>query len=48
MNARGNPPQTYLALLHGINVGGKNVVKIADLQDCFESEGSAADPPACA
>ncbi len=34
-----NTPQTYLALLRGINVGGKNVIKMADLRDCFEAEG---------
>lgn len=34
-----NPAQTYLALLRGINVGGKNVIKMADLRDCFEAEG---------
>lgn len=47
MNAPGNPPQTYLALLHGINVAGKNVSKMADLQDCFKSDGFR-DKPACA
>lgn len=26
----------YLALLRGINVGGKNVIKMADLKACFE------------
>ena len=26
----------YLALLRGINVGGKNVIKMADLKICFE------------
>lgn len=39
MNAHKNPAQTYLALLRGINVGGKNVIKMADLRDCFEAEG---------
>lgn len=39
MNAPGNPTQTYLALLRGINVGGKNIIKMADLRDCFEAEG---------
>lgn len=47
MNARRKPPQTYLALLRGINVAGKNIIKMADLQDCFETEGSATIPPAC-
>ena len=39
MNTPGNTPQTYLALLRGINVGGKNVIKMADLRECFEAEG---------
>ncbi len=30
---------TYLALLRGINVGGKNVIKMADLKKLFEEEG---------
>ncbi len=30
---------TYVALLRGINVGGKNVIKMADLRTCFEDEG---------
>lgn len=29
----------YLALLRGINVGGKNLVKMADLKECFEAHG---------
>ncbi len=29
----------YLALLRGINVGGKNVIKMADLKACFEEMG---------
>ena len=29
----------YLALLRGINVGGKNLVKMADLREAFESMG---------
>lgn len=28
----------YLALLRGINVGGKNIIKMADLKICFESQ----------
>lgn len=28
-----------VALLRGINVGGKNIIKIADLRACFEDEG---------
>ncbi|MDD2284537.1 MAG: DUF1697 domain-containing protein [Paludibacter sp.] len=26
----------YLALLRGINVGGKNIIKMSELQACFE------------
>ncbi len=29
----------YLALLRGINVGGNNVIKMADLKACFEGMG---------
>lgn len=29
----------YLALLRGINVGGKNLIKMADLKTCFEKMG---------
>ena len=39
MTAGKNPDTTYLALLRGINVGGKNVIKMADLRNCFEAEG---------
>ena len=31
----------YLALLRGINVGGKNLVKMADLREAFEQMGHA-------
>jgi uncharacterized protein (DUF1697 family) len=31
----------YLALLRGINVGGKNMIKMADLRACFEAGGFA-------
>lgn len=35
------PPETsislYLALLRGINVGGQNLIKMADLRVCFEA-----------
>jgi uncharacterized protein (DUF1697 family) len=31
----------YLALLRGINVGGKNMIKMADLKACFEASGFA-------
>jgi uncharacterized protein (DUF1697 family) len=30
------PSNRYLALLRGINVGGKNIIKMADLKACFE------------
>ena len=39
MTAHERTPQTYLALLRGINVGGKNVIKMADLRECFEAAG---------
>ncbi len=29
----------YLALLRGINVGGNNIIRMADLKACFESMG---------
>ena len=29
----------YVALLRGINVGGKNVIKMADLKACFHEHG---------
>jgi uncharacterized protein (DUF1697 family) len=29
----------HLALLRGINVGGKNLIKMADLKACFEDHG---------
>lgn len=29
----------YVALLRGINVGGNNVIRMADLKDCFERQG---------
>jgi uncharacterized protein (DUF1697 family) len=29
----------YLALLRGINVGGKNIIKMTDLKSCFEIMG---------
>ncbi len=29
----------YLALLRGINVGGKNLIKMVDLKACFEDHG---------
>lgn len=33
------PENQHLALLRGINVGGKNIIKMADLKACFESMG---------
>lgn len=32
-------PTQYLALLRGINVGGNNIIKMADLKACFEANG---------
>jgi uncharacterized protein (DUF1697 family) len=32
---------TYVALLRGINVGGKNVIKMTALKACFEQQGFA-------
>ena len=29
----------YVALLRGINVGGNNLIKMADLKACFEAQG---------
>jgi uncharacterized protein (DUF1697 family) len=29
----------YVALLRGINVGGKNIIKMADLKACFQAQG---------
>jgi uncharacterized protein (DUF1697 family) len=29
----------YLALLRGINVGGKNIIRMTDLKGCFEEAG---------
>jgi uncharacterized protein (DUF1697 family) len=31
--------EQYLALLRGINVGGKNIIKMSDLKECFENAG---------
>ena len=39
MATQRNSDTTYLALLRGINVGGKNVIKMADLRNCFKAEG---------
>ena len=32
----------YVALLRGINVGGKNLIKMSDLKACFENQGFQA------
>jgi uncharacterized protein (DUF1697 family) len=34
-----NNPSQFLALLRGINVGGNNIIKMADLKTCFEKMG---------
>ncbi len=34
-----NKPTTYVALLRGINVGGKTIVNMAELKQCFEKSG---------
>ncbi|MCY4583389.1 MAG: DUF1697 domain-containing protein [Chloroflexi bacterium] len=39
MTARAKQEETYVALLRGINVGGKNVINMAELRHCFEVEG---------
>lgn len=39
MTKRDSPDKTCLALLRGINVGGKNVIRMSDLRNCFEAEG---------
>ena len=31
--------EVWLALLRGINVGGRNVIRMADLRSCFEANG---------
>lgn len=31
----------FVALLRGINVGGNNIIKMADLKTCFEEMGFA-------
>ena len=33
------PSENYVALLRGINVGGKNVIRMAELRNCFKTEG---------
>ena len=39
MTVRGSADTTWLALLRGINVGGRNVIRMAELRNCFEVEG---------
>ena len=39
MMVRSTSSEPYLALLRGINVGGKNVIKMAELRSRFEAEG---------
>ena len=36
---RGSSHATWLALLRGINVGGRNVIRMTELRQCFEDEG---------
>jgi len=40
MTMRGNAAETYLALLHGINVGGKNVIRMRDLTPLHPTRGA--------
>ena len=35
----GTSDTIWLALLRGINVGGRNVIRMAELRSCFEAEG---------
>ena len=39
MTEKGGSSETYVALLRGINVGGKNIIRMADLRSAFEAEG---------
>ena len=39
MTMHGTAATTWLALLRGINVGGRNVIRMAELRECFGSEG---------
>ena len=41
--ARSSVP-TYVALLRGINVGGKNLIRMPALKACFEEKGSRTSP----
>src|SRR5258707_11369723 len=35
--AMADAPTTYVALLRGVNVGGNNLVKMSDLEQCFQA-----------
>jgi uncharacterized protein (DUF1697 family) len=39
MKSDGMASACYLALLRGINVGGRNIIRMADLKACFEDVG---------
>ena len=39
MTAHRTSDTAWLALLRGINVGGRNVIRMAELRSCFEAEG---------
>ena len=39
MTAHRSADTIWLALLRGINVGGRNVIRMAELRACFETEG---------
>lgn len=39
MTSRSPSDETCVALLRGINVGGKNVIRMAELRSCFEAAG---------
>jgi len=39
MTMHGTAATTWLALLRGINVGGRNVIRMAELRSCFKAEG---------
>ena len=39
MTARSASPATWVALLRGINVGGRNIIRMAELRNRFEAEG---------
>ena len=35
------PAPGYVALLRGINVGGRNLIRMSDLAECFKAQGFA-------